>query len=447
VPDTLLLAKANNLVVKVDNKRAADEVPTLNTDWWNYGGITRTVQLVQVPARQAILDYSLQLAPHSRRELAGWVKLSEAGGTVTVSVPELHLLKTFSANQSNIPVNLDLAGVRLWSPRDPKTYEVVLTTPHDTIREKIGFRSIEVDGSRLLLNGEPVFLRGISIHGEMPTQGRRAVGPADARTLLGWAKELGCNMVRLAHYPHDESMTRLADSLGLLVWSEIPVYWTIDFTSNLVLQKAQKQLQEMIARDRNRASIIIWSVGNETPVTEARTRFMHTLLETARAADASRLVSAALEVNYQSAQNLRVIDDPLGQYVDVVAFNQYLGWYGGTPLSCRTAQWSTPYKKPIFISETGAEALGGFHRDSTVLWSEEYQAWYYREQVAMLHRMPEGFVGISPWILADFRSPRRNNPVYQQGWNSKGLIDRKGHKKLAFYVLRSYYQELKQTHP
>ncbi len=191
--------------------------------------------------------------------------------------------------------------------------------------------------------------------------------------LLGWAKDLGCNMVRLAHYPHDESMTRLADSIGLLVWSEIPVYWTIDFSSKAVLEKAKGQLNEMLTRDHNRASVIIWSVGNETPVSDARTSFMKTLIETARANDPTRLLSAALEVHYVPGQNLRSIDDPLGEYVDLVAFNEYLGWYSGTPESCRTAQWTTKYNKPLFISETGAEGAGCFHADSLTIWSEEYQ--------------------------------------------------------------------------
>jgi beta-glucuronidase len=262
---------------------------------------------------------------------------------------------------------------------------------------------------------------------------------------LSMAKELGCNMVRLAHYPHNENMTRVADSLGLMVWSEIPVYWTIDFSSAAVLEKAKRQLMEMITRDHNRASIIVWSVGNETPVSEARTNFLRTLLETAKAEDPDRLVSAALEVNYYSKSNLRSIDDPLGKYVDLIAFNEYLGWYGGTPESCRAARWTTKYDKPLFISETGAEALGGYHADSLTLWSEEFQARYYTEQIAMLKRMPENFTGVSPWILWDFRSPRRNNPYYQEGWNNKGLVGQKGEKKEAFFVLKDYYEQLKKS--
>lgn len=448
IPDSVLKTKGNFLVVKVDNKRYADEVPTLNTDWWNYGGITRDVQLIEMPVTAAIQDYFIQLNPSNAQgaEVEGWAKLNNASPDekITIEIPELKVKKVFPVKDNNAAMNFTLPSFQRWSPENPVCYKVIISTQSERIEEKIGFRTIQVKGKQLLLNGHPVFLRGISIHEEIPQEMRRAYSQKDAEQLLGWAKELGCNMVRLAHYPHDESMTRLADSLGLLVWSEIPVYWTIDFSNKAVFEKAKRQLDEMITRDHNRASIIIWSVGNETPVSEARTNFMKTLIETAKAKDPTRLVSAALEVNYLSDQNLHTIDDPLGQYVDVVAFNEYLGWYGGTPESCRTANWTTQYNKPIFISETGAEALGGFHADSLTLWSEEFQEWYYKEQVAMLKRMPENFVGISPWILTDFRSPRRNNPTYQEGWNNKGLIDQKGKKKKAFYVLKNYYNEMEK---
>jgi len=378
-------------------------------------------------------------------EVQGWVRLAGAadGENITVEIPELKVKQNFRVKEELAMLHFQLPPFRRWSPEDPARYKIIISGNSDRVEEKIGFRTIAVQGKKILLNGKPVFLRGISIHEEIGAEGRRAHSREDALHLLGMAKGLGCNMVRLAHYPHNEHMARIADSLGLLVWSEIPVYWTIDFTSAEVLKKAETQLDEMIGLDRNRPSIIIWSVGNETPVSEARTNFMRTLLARAKELDPTRLVSAALEVNYYSQNNLRSIDDPLGQYVDLVAFNEYLGWYGGTPESCRSAVWSTKYDKPLFISETGAEALGGYHADSLTLWSEEFQEWYYKEQIAMLKRMPENFSGISPWILTDFRSPRRNNPVYQDGWNNKGLIDRKGRRKKAFYVLQAYYREMK----
>ncbi|MHA4811366.1 glycoside hydrolase family 2 protein [Flavitalea flava] len=446
VPDSVIKPTGNFLVVKVNNKRYADEIPTLNTDWWNYGGITREVKLIELPGSSPILDYSLQLKTVT--EVEGWVSLKQGkeNELITVEIPDLKIKQSFPIKQDTAHLHLTLPSFQSWSPENPKCYTVIISGKTDRVEEKIGFRTIRVQGKKILLNGKPVFLRGISIHEEIAGEKRRAHSREDAIRLLSEAKELGCNMVRLAHYPHNEQMVRVADSLGLLVWSEIPVYWTIDFSSKAVLDKAKTQLDEMITRDRNRASVIIWSVGNETPVSPPRTEFLRTLLQNARAMDPTRLVSAALEVNYLSSTNTRQVDDPLGQYVDLVAFNEYLGWYGGSPEACRTAVWTTKYDKPVFISETGAEAVAGFHADSLTLWSEEFQEWYYQEQVNMLKRMPDNFAGISPWILSDFRSPRRNNPVYQDGWNKKGLIDPEGKKKKAFFVLKKYYEEMKTAY-
>ncbi|TDH21298.1 beta-glucuronidase [Segetibacter sp. 3557_3] len=444
VADTLLKATGNFLVVKVDNKRSADEIPTLNTDWWNFGGITRDVRLVEAP-QQYIREYAIQLKRRSVDELQGWVKLnSTATGNITIEVPELKLKKQFPATGDSISFSFRAPGLKLWSPESPKRYRVVVSSQEEKLEDQLGFRTVEVVGNKILLNGRAVFLRGICLHEEIPSETRRAYSKADAVKLLLQAKALNANMVRLAHYPHNENMTRTADSLGILVWSEIPVYWTINFNSEEVLSKAKVQLNEMITRDRNRASIIIWSVGNETPVHPARTTFMSNLAMTAKSLDSSRLISAALEVH--NVNGASVVDDPLGQYTDIVSVNEYIGWYGGLPSSARTAKWEVKYNKPFFISETGAETLGGFHSDSLTRWSEEYQEWYYREQVAMMKRMPENFVGLSPWILNDFRSPRRNNPVYQEGWNNKGLFDQKGNKKKAFFVLKEYYDEMEQQH-
>lgn len=444
IPDSVLQQKNNFLVVKVDNKRFKDEVPTVNTDWWNYGGITRDVQLVEV-SEKFIRDYFIQLKRYSQsndHEIEGWVKLNNIQReNVEIDIPELKIKKIFAVIDSIVNININVNNAQLWSPDNPKLYQIKIITSSETVVDKIGFRTIEAAGKQVLLNGKPIFMRGICMHEEIPMDIRRAYSKQDAIQLLSWAKSLNCNMVRLAHYPHDETMTQVADSLGILVWSEIPVYWTIDFTSKEVFEKAQKQLTEMITRDHNRASVIIWSVGNETPVNEARTTFMHNLISAARELDATRLISAALQSEYNAEQKTNMIDDPLGKYVDLVSFNEYLGWYGGLPSNATNATWKTIYEKPLFISETGAEALGGFHADSLTRWSEEYQEWYYREQVAMLKHMPENFVGVSPWILVDFRSPRRNNPVYQEGWNNKGLLDHNGKPKKAFYILKNYYKE------
>ncbi|MBV8859517.1 MAG: beta-glucuronidase [Acidobacteria bacterium] len=438
----LVRERDNFLVVKVDNKRRRDAVPTLNTDWWNYGGLTRSVALVEVPDT-FVRDYFVQLKKGSREEVAGWVKLdgpASANQTVNVEIPEAKIKQTFRTDADGLaPLSLK-ARLDLWSPENPKLYRVVVNAGSDTVEERVGFRSIETRGTDILLNGRPVFLRGISIHEESPLRGGRAFNDADARMLLTWAKELGCNFVRLAHYPHNEQMTRVADELGLMVWSEVPVYWTILWDDPGTFANAKNQLGEMIARDRNRASVVLWSVANETPVGEARNRFLRGLVEHARALDPTRLLTAANERHYEGPDT-QVVDDPLGESLDVLGCNEYVGWYDGPPEKADRLTWKVTLGKPLVISEFGGDALFGNHGDKGQRWTEEYQRDLYEHQLKMLRRIP-ALRGMSPWILTDFRSPRRPLPRIQDFYNRKGLISNRGERKQAFYVLQSFYQEL-----
>ncbi|HWA85367.1 MAG TPA: glycoside hydrolase family 2 TIM barrel-domain containing protein, partial [Opitutus sp.] len=251
--------------------------------------------------------------------------------------------------------------------------------------------------------------------------------------------ELGCNFLRLAHYPHNEFMARTADEMGLLLWEEVPVYWTIEFDNPGTLANARAQLTDLVTRDRNRASVIVWSVANETPVNDARTKFLKNLVDLARSLDATRLVSAAMEVTTDPADpNHKIVNDPFGAYTDLLSFNEYFGWYVGLPDDIAKVRWTFGYNKPVFISEFGAGALAGFHADKLTRWSEEWQADVYEKQLAMLSKIPQ-WRGASPWILCDFRSPRRPLPGIQDGYNRKGLIGQTGQKKAAFYVLQKFY--------
>jgi beta-glucuronidase len=437
----LVRPKDNFLVVKVDNKRRRDAVPTLNTDWWNYGGLTRDVSLVEVP-ETFIQDFFLQLKKGSTDEVSGWVRLDGAGGgkAVTVEIPEAKVKQSVTTDAGGYaPVNFK-ARLNLWSPENPKLYQVKLSTDADSVGDRIGFRSIETKGADILLNGKPVFLRGISIHEESPLRGGRAFSEEDARLLLGWAKELGCNFVRLAHYPHNEHMLRLADEMGLMVWSEIPVYWTILWENPETFDNARNQLGESITRDKNRASIILWSVANETPVGDARNKFLKGLIDHARSLDPTRLLTAANERHY-SDPNTQVIDDPLGEYLDVLGCNEYVGWYDGPPEKADRLTWKVTLDKPLVISEFGGGALFGLHGEKGVRWTEEYQRDVYEHQTAMLRRIGS-LRGMSPWILTDFRSPRRPLPGIQDFYNRKGLISSRGERKQAFFVLQSFYREL-----
>lgn len=434
----------NSLVVRVNSQRSKDGVPTLNTDWWNYGGLTRAVKLVRTPA-SFIADHRLWLESENTKIISGSVAIAGAkeGETVELAIGELNqklTVKTDAEGRANF--RFAATNLLLWSPEHPKLYAVEISCGSDKIAEPIGFRTIRTRGKELLLNGQPVFLRGVCIHEEFPLNGGgRVNSPEKAKQLLLWAKELGCNFVRLAHYPHNEDITRLADQLGLMVWSEVPVYWTIDWTNAATYANAQQQLTDEIRRDDNRAAIIIWSLANETPVSEARTAFLTRLAKHARELDSTRLLSAAMERHAKSgAENANVVQDPLADVVDVVAFNEYIGWYDGLPEKCGQVTWEIPYDKPVFISEFGGDARQGLHGDKAQRWTEEFQSDLYRETLPMLDKI-DGLVGFTPWILVDFRSPKRVLPGIQDGFNRKGLISSDGVKKQAFFVLQEYYRK------
>jgi len=438
----LLRDGENFLIVEVNNMRRVDGVPALKFDWWNYGGITGDVSLVELP-ETFIQDYFVQLAKDTRGGIAGWVQLNGAQSAqkVTLEIPEAGVhqaVTTDAAGRASFRVSVRLD---LWSPEHPKLYDVVLSSGADTVHDQIGFRTIEVQAGKILLNGKPIFLRGISMHEEAPFRDGRAFSPEDAQTLLGWAKDLGCNFVRLTHYPHNENEIRLADRMGLLLWSEIPVYWDVDWQNPSTLANAQIQLRDMIARDRNRAAVILWSLSNETPVKPERLTFLKQLAEDARELDSTRLITSAMNRTDKSGADMRTLTDPLGEVLDVLALNEYMGWYESKMEDLDKMQWKSKWDKPLIVSEFGGGAQYGRHGGVDEFWTEEFQANLYQHQLAMIQRMPN-LAGITPWVLMDFRSPIRLLPGIQDYHNRKGLISNRGQRKQAFYVLQKFYKEL-----
>lgn len=430
----------NFVVVRVNNDRRPENVPTVNSDWWNYGGITRDVLLVETP-ETSVDDYRLELAAGKYNELQGYVQLSKplAGEQVSLRIPELKIDKQLTTDEQGRAEFSLKAKPALWSPESPKLYDVSIAHGTEVLNDRIGFRRIETKGKDILLNGKKVFLRGISIHEEAPFKQGRVSNEAECRTLLNWAKELNCNFVRLAHYPHNEKMVRMAEEMGFMIWSEIPVYWTIHWDNPDTYRNAHHQLTDMMDRDKNRCGIIIWSVANETPHSAARDKFLSNLAKTVREKDNTRLISMAMEVSGTDNNTSRVHDN-MSSYVDIISFNNYLGWYGGKVEDCATRRWDIPYDKPFFVSEFGGGALYGLHGDKTQRWTEEYQAELYRQTLNMYNRV-EGFAGTSPWILMDFRSARRQLHGIQDFFNRKGVVSDKGEKKQAFYVLKDFYKQ------
>ena len=419
----------NRLAIQVDNRRADDRVPMTHFDWFNHGGLYREVALLALP-RVFIRRAEFVLANGGIRAS---IRLSDAvDGFAMVEIPGLRIAASVAIRAGVGEISID-ASPALWSPDSPILYDVVTRFEGDSVRDRIGFRDIRAEGERILLNGASIYLRGICVHEDDVLLGK-TTSEADIRRRFADALALGCNFMRLAHYPHHERVAEIADELGVMLWAEIPVYWAIAFDDAATYADAENQLLELIERDANRASVIAWGVGNENADTDARYRFMAALAEAARGRDPSRLVAAACLINRERFE----IQDRLAAHLDLIGLNEYFGWYepdfGGLE---RLLANSRP-GKPVIISEVGADALAGHHGEATALFTEECQAEIYRRQLEILETAPfiRGFV---PWILYDYRSERRQTR-FQRGWNRKGLIaEDKVTRKQAFAVLAAAY--------
>ena len=488
----------NTLIVRVDNRLTEGSVPTTRTDWWPYGGLTRDVALIETPAG-FIRNAKIALKDRDAGSIEAIVETVNmpADQEVTISLPELDIEETARTDADGRAAFAFNAEPDLWSPASPRLYDVTFSAGEDRISDRVGFRTIETRGQELLLNGTPLKLKGISTHEEAIARDGVAYSETDVRGLLAEAKALNANFVRAAHYPYSRHMAKAADEMGLLLWEEIPVYWNIDWESEATLASARNLMDRLVRRDWNRASVIVWSVANETPHSEARLAFLNQLVSDVRAMDETRLVSAALFGNprdelrevalYIAARGLMrsdtpesaravfsaivaqagehapgpddlltlTITDPLGEILDVVGYNEYFGWYYSALFAQQMGvgehvlrpimldlmaniRISASVDKPLIISEFGAGAKRG-HPGSGV-WSEAYQAQVYEAQIEMLRNSPQ-VQGMTPWILKDFRAMLRTLPGVQDYRNRKGLIDENGNRKQAFDVLQEFYSE------
>ena len=486
----------NILLVQTDNTLNESSVPTQKTDWWPWGGIVGDVYVVETP-KQFIQNAYLQLNPDDFSAVLFKLEMNKesSGHVIKLEIPELQFKAEYKTNSlgaisENIKIN-----PQLWSPLSPKLYEVKISSEAETISDKIGFRSIQTKGQKIYLNNSEIQFKGIAMHSEPIGIPGPAFSKEHFQKLLLTAKDLNINFIRAAHYPYTRHLAKVADQLGLMLWEEVPVYWNIDWDNSNTLNIAKNQITRLVQRDQNRASVVVWSVANETPLSSSRMKFLKALLAEIEINDSSRLSTAALlsgsEEQFRSLvlvlalqgsksqwvspkekaifqlildqANIPIdselsfslsIDDPLGESVDLISYNEYFGWYYVTFFTDQMKisegtlrklmfevmpdiKISSSFDKPIHISEFGAGAKYGNHTNK--IWSEEYQAKLYKHQLEMLSNNPQ-IQGISPWVFKDFRAMLRPLPGIQDFYNRKGLIDESGNKKEAFKVLADFYE-------
>lgn len=423
-----LRSGSNHLMIEVDNTRRPDAVPMDHFDWFNYGGLYRDIGFVIVPA-VCITDFRATLGSQGV-EIA--LALSDrVDGTATIEILGLGPVEMrIQEGRGRMTLDFDPDP---WTPETPRLYDIIASFGMDRVTDRVGFRRIEVSGTDLLLNGSPLSLRGICVHEDDREVGKCS-DEADIRRRFAHLRDMGANAARLSHYPHHELAARIADEMGILLWEEIPVYWAIAFDDSGTFENARNQLHELILRDANRASVIIWGVGNENADTEPRLSFMRRLAETARALDPTRLIGAACLINRVAFR----IEDRLAKHLDVIGLNEYFGWYEpGYEGLLRLLENSDP-GKPVVISETGAEAAPGHFGNAAELFTENRQAAMLSRQVEIAAATPY-VAGIFAWLLYDFRSDRRQTR-HQRGWNRKGVIaDDKMTQKMGYAALRAAY--------
>ena len=486
----------NILLVQTDNTLNQSSVPTQKTDWWPWGGIVGDVYILETP-KKFIQNAYLQLNPEKFSEAFFNVEMNQelSGQRIVLEIPELQFKDEFITNATGFIRESIKIAPQLWSPDDPKLYKVLISTDQEIISDEIGFRSIKVKGQNIYLNNSEIQFKGISMHSEPIGIPGPAFSKEHFQDLLLTAKDLNINFIRAAHYPYTRHLAKVADRLGLMLWEEVPVYWNIDWDNSETLNIATNQITRLVQRDQNRASVVVWSVANETPLSSSRMKFLNTLLSEIEVIDSTRLTTAALlsgseeqfkalvlvlalkgfnsqwvnpqekaifqfildqaNIPIDSELNFSIsIDDPLGESVDLISYNEYFGWYYVTFFTDQmmisegtlrklmfeimpSIKISSVFNKPIHISEFGAGAKYGNH--SNKIWSENYQASLYRHQLEMLSNNPQ-IKGISPWVFKDFRAMLRPLPGIQDFYNRKGLIDENGNKKEAFDVLADFYE-------
>jgi beta-glucuronidase len=467
ITDAVTFDGENTIAIQVENHLKPARVPSGNLgksvfgvlggfpsttfDFYPFAGLHRPVVLYSVPPTH-IDDITVVTERNgadgivrvrttiNARQDAGRLTLAGAGETLEAEV-------TFADGVAE--TTLVVPSTRLWSADDPYLYELTITTSTDRYSLQVGIRTVEVQGGQILLNGKPVQLNGFGRHEDFFASGKGLNLPLLVKDydLMRWT---GANSYRTSHYPYSEEEMMLADREGFLIIDETPaVSLQFDSDENVAerLRMCLQQTAEMITRDKNHPSVVMWSVANEpmlpnflarlsgedkSPADPKTTEFFRTLIGHARQLDPTRPVTL-----------VGVMGGPAEWHAltDVICINRYWGWYtqgGQLDLALASleqeldATWEL-HGKPVIITEFGADTLAGLHSQPALMWSEEYQVALIRGYLDVAARK-DYVAGMHIWNFADFAAVQGTGRV--GGMNLKGVFTRTRTPKMAAHVLR-----------
>lgn len=459
----------NTIVVRVENELKPSRVPTgdvpngffsnypkSNFDFFPYAGINRKVWLYTLPKKGKISDITVKTNFEKTTgkvtvaiEKVGAVK----SGEVILTGDKNSITKSFKFSKGKATVEIDVPQVNLWSIENPFLYDLKVVikdndTPLDQYQLPIGIRTVAVNEKTILLNGEPVFLKGFGKHEDFPIFGRGVANPVIVKdyALLKW---IGANSYRTSHYPYDEEYYRMADREGILIIDEIPavgLFFHGDKNDVAERQRMCKQyLEELYYRDKNHPSVIMWCVANE-PFPEK----INFSIEGGEPTDPDSIVAfQELFDLIRSLDNTRlttlvgVMGGPLEWIglADVICINRYWGWYaqsgeiakGAAVLNQEIEGLYSAFKKPIIVSEFGVDTYPGMHAEQPEMFTEEYQKEFIKAYLDVADSK-EYVTGMHIWAFADFKTTQ--GIIRFGGMNYKGVFTRDRKPKMAAHYLK-----------
>lgn len=474
ISDKIKWGEKNRITIEVENELKPDRIPNGNVkggsfsnfpasnyDFFPYAGLSRKVFLYSTPKKAAIKDITVQTDFEGSTGKLSVLVVKEGAinkGVLNIKGHGVNKDVPFTFRNHQVEVKTDIPNVELWSPKNPALYEVTVylgskKSPLDVYTLETGVRTIKVTSTQVLLNGEPILLKGFGKHEDFPIYGRATTLPVMVKdySLMKW---VGANSYRTSHYPYSEEYYTMADKEGFLIIDETPAVGLVFFDGDEAIQKRHAQaefaLKEVISRDKNHPSVVAWSVANEPSIRDLAATFQGKISEaTQKEVSEGRKTLSGLMKKAKELDPTRITSFASvmgGPYdwltdCDVIFLNRYYGWYTNVGyfdqarayLNGELDKIYNQFKKPILLSEFGADAIAGSHGTEDEIFTEEYQKKLINMYLDVANSK-EYIVGMHIWNFADFRTAQAIMRV--DGMNLKGVFTQNRRPKMAAHLLR-----------
>ncbi|OGS22347.1 MAG: beta-glucuronidase [Elusimicrobia bacterium RIFOXYA2_FULL_39_19] len=467
VSGKLKFGQENLIAVMGNNELSSESIPpgrviiedgvkklSQHFDFFNYAGIHRPVKLFTT-SKKFIEDITIKTDISGSAGIVNYEFLlkNNKGLKVNLKILDKKGQPVFIKTNISTKGAVRIENCKFWSPKNPYLYKFCLTvndrqTTIDEYCLNIGVRTVKVSGNKLLLNGKPVYLTGCAKHEDFHIIGRGLNNALMVKdfNLLKWSNS---NSFRTSHYPYADEIMDMADKLGFLVidetpavgmneWGSDPVFDKILF-NNKMLATHLTMLKELYRRDKNHPSVIIWSVTNEPEAEDKRARaYFKKVSAVMRQLDSTRPITAVV--------TSKPAYDNISQFFDIVSLNKYFGWYvlpgdlnkkTENALSAELDKYYNRFKKPIILTEFGADTVAGMHSDPPMMFSEEYQQEYYKLHGRVLDTK-KYVIGEQVWNFADFMTKQETRRVMG---NRKGIFTRDRQPKMAAHFLKQRWMK------